>query len=146
MAPWLPLGIGMKSLDPMSDPTLVQRVLSSSWCTTMPGLMWREYASSSWRMEELIPLNGPTFAWPKSNRTPLGHCFSPSEAARLHLNLSMSSVMHWSRSGRKYPRTQPVVSLGACPGVVRHAYKHMGTIQTTEYHFELLQWNFSKMD
>ncbi|KAI4878926.1 hypothetical protein NFI96_002655 [Prochilodus magdalenae] len=31
----------MKSLDPLSDPTLVQWVLSSSWCTTMPGLMWR---------------------------------------------------------------------------------------------------------
>ncbi|KAI4876026.1 hypothetical protein NFI96_002869 [Prochilodus magdalenae] len=33
----------MKSLDPLSDPTLVQWVLGSSWCTTMPGLMWREY-------------------------------------------------------------------------------------------------------
>ncbi len=27
--------------------------------STMPGLMWREYAGSSWRMKELIPLNGP---------------------------------------------------------------------------------------
>ena len=31
----------------------------SSWCTTMPGLMWREYAVSSRRMKELIPLNVP---------------------------------------------------------------------------------------
>ncbi len=45
--------------DPLSDPTLVQWVLGSSWCMTMPGLMWREYAGSSWRMNELIPLNGP---------------------------------------------------------------------------------------
>ncbi len=49
----------MKSFDPLSDPTLVQWVLGSSWCMTMPGLMWREYAGSSWRMKELIPLNGP---------------------------------------------------------------------------------------
>ena len=53
------VGIRMKSLDPLSDPTLVQWVLGSSWCTTMPGLMWREYAGSSWRMKELIPLTGP---------------------------------------------------------------------------------------
>ncbi len=25
----------------------------------VPGLMWREYAGSSWRMKELIPFNGP---------------------------------------------------------------------------------------
>ncbi len=44
MAPWLPLGIGMKSLDPLSEPTLVQWVLGSSCCTTMPGFMWREFS------------------------------------------------------------------------------------------------------
>ncbi|KAI4882996.1 hypothetical protein NFI96_015792, partial [Prochilodus magdalenae] len=32
-------GIRIKSLDPLSDPTLVQWVMGSSWCTTMPGLM-----------------------------------------------------------------------------------------------------------
>ncbi len=34
-------------------------IVRPSWCTTMPGLMWREYAGISWRIKELIPLNGP---------------------------------------------------------------------------------------
>ncbi len=83
-----------------------------------------------------------TLAWPKPNRTPLGHCLGPSNGTRLHLSLSRSSMMPWSRSGRKYPRTPFVVSLGAYPVVVRHAYKYMGAIQTTVYHFELLQFIF----
>ncbi len=114
MAPWLPLGIGMKSLDPLSDLTLVQWILGSSWCTTM--LSPHTLASCgesmcSWRMKEQIPWPprthwmAPMLTWPKSNRTPLGHCFGPSNAARLHLRLSRSSVMPWSRSGRIYPRT-----------------------------------------
>ncbi|KAI4889417.1 hypothetical protein NFI96_008496, partial [Prochilodus magdalenae] len=45
------MSIRMKSLDLLSDPTLVQLVLGSSWCTTMPGLMWREYAGSSWTID-----------------------------------------------------------------------------------------------
>lgn len=39
-APWLALGIKMKSLDPLSDPILVQRVLNSTWCPTMLSLTW----------------------------------------------------------------------------------------------------------
>lgn len=82
-----------------------------------------------------------TIDWPPRlpDLNPIALCFGPSDAARLHLRLSRSSVMPWSRSGRRYPRTPSVVSLGACPDVVRHAYKHVGAIQTTEYHFELLQ-------
>ncbi len=80
-----------------------------------------------------------TLACHISTRTPLGHCFGSSDAARLHLRLSRSSVMPCSRSGRKYPRTPSIVSLGACPDNVRHAYEHVGATQTTEYHFELLQ-------
>ncbi len=41
----------MKSLDTLSDPTLVQWVLGSSWYMTMPGLMWPEYAGSSCRIK-----------------------------------------------------------------------------------------------
>ncbi|TWW63276.1 hypothetical protein D4764_03G0002840 [Takifugu flavidus] len=37
---------------------LVQWDLGSSWSTTMPDLMWLEYAGSSWRMKELMPLTG----------------------------------------------------------------------------------------
>ncbi len=54
-----PLGNGVKSLDPLLDPMLVQWVLGSSGCMTMAALLWGEYAGSSWRMKELIPLNGP---------------------------------------------------------------------------------------
>ncbi|TWW73540.1 Poly [ADP-ribose] polymerase 2 [Takifugu flavidus] len=35
-------GIGMKSLDPLSEPTLVQWDLGSSWSTTLLDLMWLE--------------------------------------------------------------------------------------------------------
>lgn len=41
-------------------------------------------------------------------------CFGPSDAARLQLRLSRSSVMPWSRSGRRSLRTPSVGSLGAC--------------------------------
>ncbi len=91
----------------------------------------------------------PMVAWPKSNRTHLGHyvlgpSLGPSGADSLHLRLSRISVMPWSTSGRKYPGTPSVISLRACP-IVRHAYKHVGpTEDQTECHFELLQLNFSK--
>lgn len=55
MVPWLSLGIEMESLDPLLDPSLVKWVLSSSYCLIMPGLLWHEYAGSSWGMKELIP-------------------------------------------------------------------------------------------
>ncbi|KAI4884603.1 hypothetical protein NFI96_034566 [Prochilodus magdalenae] len=38
------------------------------------------------------------------------------------------------------PRTPSVISLRACPNIVRHAYTDVEPIQTPEYHFELLQW------
>ena len=52
------LGIGMKSLN--HGQTL--RWCSRSWVPLMhdnAGLMWQEYAGSTWRMKELIQLNGP---------------------------------------------------------------------------------------
>lgn len=48
-----------KSLDPLSDPALVQWILGSTCRTTITGLMWQEYGSSSWRMKEMIPLMAP---------------------------------------------------------------------------------------
>lgn len=63
----------IKSLDPLSDPTMAQGILGSSYCTTMPNLMWWEHAGSSRRMNELIPLTVPIFDWHKSIRSPLGH-------------------------------------------------------------------------
>ena len=92
----------------------------------MAGLMWREHAASSWRMKKLIPLNRPHAHLTKIQKNTSGTlCFGPSGTARLHLSLFRSSVMLWSRSGRKYPRTPCIVS-GACPDVVRHGYKHLG--------------------
>lgn len=76
----------IRSLDPFSDHKLGQWILGSSWCTTILGLMWQEYAGNSRRMSAL-------------------------------------------RSGRRYPRTPSVISLEACPGKVRNAYKHMGPYQ-----------------
>lgn len=49
----------------------------------------------------------------KYSRTPLGHCFSLFDAARLHLRLSRTSLILLSRSGRIFLRTPSVVSLGA---------------------------------
>lgn len=62
------------------------------------------------------------------------------------------STWHWqvapciilidaSELGGNPPRT-PMISLEACCDI-SNAYMHMGL---TEYHFELLQWNFSPMD
>ncbi len=71
MASLLPLGIGMKSLDPLSDPTLVQLFLlvhdnAGASCgesmQAVPG-GWRNWYH--WML-----------TWPKSNRTPLGHYVS----------------------------------------------------------------------
>ncbi|KAI4872921.1 hypothetical protein NFI96_005299 [Prochilodus magdalenae] len=62
-----------------------------------------------------------TIDWPTGSPDlyPIEHpgtlCFGPS-ATRLHFRLSRSSVMPWSRSGRRSPRTPSVVSLGACGG------------------------------
>ncbi len=121
MAPWLPLGIGMKSMDPLSDPTLVQWVLGSSWCTASCGESMQA-VPGGWR--NWYHWMAPTLVWPKSNRTPLGHYVSVHP---MHLRLSRSSVMPWSRSGRKYSRTASVVSLGACPDVVRQHTSTWGT-------------------
>uniref|UniRef100_A0AAX7VII2 VPS35 endosomal protein-sorting factor-like n=1 Tax=Astatotilapia calliptera TaxID=8154 RepID=A0AAX7VII2_ASTCA len=41
-------------------------------------------------------------------------------------------VMPWSRSRRRSPWTLSIISSGAFPNIVRHTYKHVGAIQTTE--------------
>lgn len=70
-APWLPLGIGSKTSDPLSDPILVQVVLGS----------WQRLASCS---VQVLPIGwkGPhhwlPFACPKSSGTALGHYVSVS--------------------------------------------------------------------
>ena len=56
--PWLLLRTGMKSWERSSDLMLVQWALGSSWCRTMPGLMWPECVGSSWMMKALMPLIG----------------------------------------------------------------------------------------
>lgn len=53
---------------------------------------------------------GPRFLLVQGNRTecmqaPLAYCFSPSDIARLDVRLSKSSVVPWSTSRKKYPRT-----------------------------------------
>lgn len=73
-------------------------------------------------------------AWMRLNTTGT-FCFSPSDAT---ITLSMSSVMSWSRSGRRSPPRYHV-SWGPCPNVLRHEYKHVGGMQSTEHHSELQQ-------
>uniref|UniRef100_A0A3P9CBX6 E3 ubiquitin-protein ligase CBL n=1 Tax=Maylandia zebra TaxID=106582 RepID=A0A3P9CBX6_9CICH len=86
------------------------------------------------RAEELLPLSGPQT--PVLNPTEHSGtiCFVVSNPTRSHLRLSKSSVMLvqiWER----IPRTSSIVSLEACPDIVTHAYKHLGDIQSIEYHF-----------
>lgn len=105
MAPWLLLGIGHKSLEPLSDPMLVQWVLCSSWCTTMPDFMWREYEGSFWKMKE--------YRWLPPSLPALNPVKCLWYATWLHLRLSRSSVIPWCRSGRRSLRTPFVISLEA---------------------------------
>lgn len=49
---------GMKSSEQLSDPTLVQWALGSSWRRIMPGLMWLECIGHSWLAKALMPLTG----------------------------------------------------------------------------------------
>ena len=74
MVMWLLFSVGMKSSVPLSDLTLVQCALGSSWCRTMSGLMWSECEGSSWMMKVLTPLIYPH--WPESNWERLGHYVS----------------------------------------------------------------------
>lgn len=75
-------------------------ILGSSWCLTMPGLMWLEYACSSFGMTMPDTTNCPP-------------CSADIDPIK-HLNFSRSSVIPWSGSGRRSPRTPSVFSLGAC--------------------------------
>lgn len=81
------------------------------------GLMCWQYPGSFWRMKELIPCSSDLN--PKNTSGTL--CFDPSDTVRLYLRPS-------------------VISLGA------HAYNLLEVIQTTEPHFELLQWKSCKTD
>ncbi len=82
----------------------------------------------------------PMLAWPKSNRTTLGHY------------VSVHPTPPGCTSGCPGAQWCPGPDLGGnTPG--HHPSSQLsgmhtnmwGAIQTTEYHFELLQWNFSKM-
>lgn len=66
MAPWLPLGVWIKSLDPLSDTLLLQRVLGSSCYTSMPVARV---------CRELLDNEGIN-TWPTANKTPLGYYVS----------------------------------------------------------------------
>lgn len=45
--------------------------------------------------------------------------------------------MPWARSCRSSPGTPSIISLGACPDTVNHAYKHVWSVPTAEYHSAL---------
>ncbi|KAI4899507.1 hypothetical protein NFI96_011521, partial [Prochilodus magdalenae] len=53
-------GIRIKSLDPLSDPTLVQWVLGSSWCTTMPSRHVAGVCSQFLENEGIDTIDWPT--------------------------------------------------------------------------------------
>lgn len=125
----------MKSLDPLG-PTLEQWVLHSFWWT-MPGLVWWwQYAGSFWRIKELIPITGRPRSPDLNAKEHLWDImFSTSNATRLHLRQSRSSVMPSSRSGRITSRT-PLIR-----NMPRHcqAWIQTCTMQITEHYFKLLQ-------
>ena len=63
-------------------------------------------------------------------------CIGASDTTKYSHRLSRSSLMPWSRSGRSSPRTPSADSPGACPDAVGSAYRHVGTLHTTEPHYE----------
>lgn len=93
--------LGNVTLTPVSCQTL-HWVLRPFCYMTVPSLMWQTNTGSSWRTKELLLLSG-------SLRSP-----------DLHPNTSLfQSSQHRSRDG-----VPPGDSRGACPNVVKHAYKH----------------------
>lgn len=59
-------------------------------------------------------------------------------------------MLAWPKSSDlRIPQTPSTISLWAWPKVVMHPFKHVGAIQywvgtaPTQYHSELVQWNFS---
>ena len=100
--PWLLLGTNMKSSEWYSDLTLMEWALGSSWCRTVPGGQ-RVSAVPGWwghwcqRLALLFPLT-------KSNWAPVGHYVSghPMHQVLPHIKISL---MPWSRSDRRSPRT-----------------------------------------
>ncbi len=82
----------------------------------------------------------PTLACHKSNRTPLGHYISVQVAAQTVQELSDALVQIWE----EIPQDTIRRLIRSTPQRYQAAYKHVGAIQTTEYHFELLQWNSAK--
>lgn len=83
MAPRLPLFIRRKSLDPLSDPSLVQWVLGSSWCMVMPGL--RHYLPGWRNWNHWV---NPMRASHKSNRMYI-------QAYGGHTNYSVAAIKFW---------------------------------------------------
>lgn len=102
-APWLPSGMGMKSLDSLPEAALVQCVLGSSWCTTCGESV--QAVPGGWRNR--------CHRW-SSGSSDLNLIEDLLDVTRLPLRLS------WSR--RTSPRT-PFIVLGACAAIFRQAYK-----------------------
>lgn len=102
------LGIWMKSFDILSH--RMQWVLGSG-ATQCP-------VSSG----ESIQAGTDWFAWPKSKRTPLGHYVSISLTSPGYTS-DCPETQWWSWSGRRSSRIPSIISLGACPDIVRHTCK-----------------------
>lgn len=113
------------------------------WCTLTPGLMWTEFAGTSWRINEYHWL-APKLAWPKSNRAPhyVSVHLTPSGWTSDCPGSQWCLVQTWEEP----PRTPQVVSLEAGPGVIGHTHDHVGAKQTTENRFELVTWHFSEIN
>lgn len=114
MAPCLLLGMGMKSLDPLSEPTLVQWDQESFWCRTMVDLRWLQYAGSSCRNEGIATTEG----------LPCSPDLNPIEQHLWNILFPQTSCPGaqwsppWSRPGRRSSRTPSVVSLALRPSTL----------------------------
>lgn len=90
--PGLLWGARIKSSEWLSDLTLVQWALGFSWCMTMFGLMWPESVGSTWMLKALcITVVRDTIY------CCIHHHQVPPQ--------TVQSLMPWSRSGRRSPRT-----------------------------------------
>lgn len=91
--PLLLLCPGMKSPKPLSDLTLLQWALGSSFWMTKPSLVWPECVGSFWMMKALMPLTGPLVPQTSTQLRTSGHYVS--EHPMLLISTTECPGAHW---------------------------------------------------